>query len=1555
MGNPAFCGSMGRKIFLIAAVVLLAFSLLSFSVLAVPAAPDNECWKTKTCPADPDQPADKPSIQKPVPRLYSQGSPALPIDGSKGIQKILVIPVTFSDIEPSSTVEDLETELEKLVDYYREVSYGKLELEIVFASPDWVELPETMDWYGEDVDGTVDYYGRWLFEDAIAAVDADVNFLEYDHVFVLHADRDQAANPACTDCIWSVRRGFAKPIVTDEGASINGAFTVAEIKSYNNPVFVLGAAAHELAHDIISPVTERGAYDLYNVLTGQSVVGDWSLMDHGAWLNPPVHLDPMHKFLYEWNEESGIPVDIGESRLVTLKPAADDSNFAIIRVSPLEFFFVENRVAKGSDAAVPEEGVVIWHFDTINLIVGNLFNALDPPGLVLETLSTLSDAAFVDGEVFGTPLSDLNEGNKTGLVIDKIERTGEEFSFRINNNDITPPELRVVLPSAIETTKDVLIVLDSPEAVSCTYSRGGPDNPIELVWDGKSWTGIDTPGDGNFIYFFKCKDAAVNTASASMDVLVDTTPPTIEVLYPEPLTTSKDIIINLATDADVLSCTYSRAGADAVELAEIGGVWKGTDSLAEGETELSFKCTDAAGNSASTIFTVTVDLTPPSITVLSPTATTDKDTILDVEDVSVEITADEDTTSCSYSRSGMEGAVELIKEGDVWRASDTLPEGLNQFVFACSDNAGNIAVTTQLHTVLVDLSPPTLKTNNIEDGTVFAGYDQQLLKSFDITVSDVCLDANSAGLKVDGNNVTPAETGIFAIAFPGPPIEGLQCTSGLSSLYLLNLNKYSEGPHTLEFRAVDILGRETVETFEVEFAQRSPVLFAELAEGQKDRIEFGELFNIAADFKIDDMVLYPTAKTIGSFFESLTVRLVPQVGLFGSEPVLCKEYNEPETAEISETIECSATGLGGPQIVVVEGYDTHSNFISQGLLGPTVYNAEPSVYGSAQIEDKEYTLKEGEFVFDAIGGDYSTGILHASDDFEGAGAKLWALDFTVSTSGPVPLAPPEGGAGSTTTTTTTTIPVGGGGGGGVGPKLVRIYVTNPGAIPVLDGKAEGFTGKFKILWDGKEISSDEKGAVYVTWTGTGCKNNVLCSIDEMNENIREEIESGKSPQPPWTIIVEAELAEESVIPVTILYETPTIHIERAVEKSEATVSYLLNATAPSQFYSENSQYLVFPLIQNVSYKLPDGSERVEELSGNYSLFDSKGGEVSGSPVSFCKTVAKEREYKVCYGGVKYLLTGDGRTWLSGDSINLNFTADLFSPKPPAELEAKTSGGAGANIYKRTAFLSIKSDYTIENELLPGFSGATDKKVFVDGVELSSAEWKEGSVIILGLEPGPHEIEVKYTVPSPQVSNPSSSGGGGGGGSVTPPYSLTATASENNVVLKGQEAKTIEIEFENKGYEKLTGFSFAVEGLPAEWFSAESLPKEIRAGEKAKISIVFAPRGPSAELTGKVIVKAAEGVGAEAEVKVSYTGSAQSPAPAETTTTLPAKKEDIPTPVPPQPPIGPTGLPFALDTGTALGAGIVVVVLAAAAYSLRGSKGWQKAVFRHKYGLRRFRA
>ena len=1323
MGNLAFGGFGGRKFLLTTIAIFITFSLLSFGVFAVPAHPSADCWKTKTCPADIDQPAEKASIQKLPPRLHSVDSPALPVDGSKGKQKLLVIPVTFSDITPYTDIADMETELQGLVDYYKEVSYGKLELEIVFASADWIDLGETMAWYGEDMEDEIDPYTLLMFEDAIAAVDADVDFNDFEHILVLHADRDQAAIPSCTDCIWSSRITFGEPIVTYDGAIINGAFTVAEIKRYSDPEFSMGTAAHELAHDIISPLTGRGAYDLYNVLTGLSVVEDWSLMDSGSWLNPPAHLDPLHKRLYEWTSDAEIQVPAGESRIITLKPSADNPNFLTVIGSNTEAFLVENRVAKGFDAALPEEGVLIWHFDTINLFVGNLFNALDPPGLALETLSTISDAAFEDGETFKNPLSDLNDGTTTGIVIDQIKRTGDDFNFRINNNDTTPPVMVVIpLPSITNSPSAHLEVATELYTVSCTYSRLGETVEMDKneQEDRIVWTAEDTLEEGTTEYVFECKDAAENSAkSEKQTVQVDLTAPTLDLLSPSETSTTKEVNIQLSTDSDVVACTYIRAGVEK-ELAFTDEGWVGSDTLEEGNNNLNFVCTDKAGNAGSLSHTVLVDTVPPVFTIESPIKykepfegiTTDKQ-------VSIVLKTDEELSSCSYiNKEGMKEPVELEEGEGEWTGTDSVEDGILNYAFFCTDSAGN--VHSEYRIVFVDSTPPSI-TVDIVNNTVLAPSNPGLFRRLEVSVTDRCVDIDSAQVFVDGKEV-PVDSK------PQHPF----CFANDLSFGSLNLLEFEEGEHTLEFVAKDMGGLETRDVYNVSFSRTYPSIEATPAEEQRLNIQYKDLFSFLGKFKIDAV--------IGSLFQRLDVMIVSK--LFGSGGESCKTYDNPGTADIEETLTCSKEnlGLGGPQFIIVKGEDTFKNKFDRGVdVGLTVYNAPPNVQGSDNFVFNGYTHETGYYPVDVLNSRGSLG--WATEKFGGSGPKLWNLSFSV-----------DGSKGSSFST----------------------FVLNPEAIPTLgkraDMKDNNFTGKFSIFIDGKEL----KEGVKLDWSGAVCDGR-FCEPVQTEQQCEGNGGEATPVNLPWVLDIDGTVPEDKVTELSVLFETPTVKMEKTAvgfdprkDKMEPgkkeKLNYLFNISAPNQFYSEDGQELVFALVKNISRTLPDGSVKTEELSGNYSLADMDG-TPTGKELAWCTEKEGEKSYTVCYAGFKYSL-GDDLSWTSGNELKFNFTADIFSPVP--EAESKPSGGGGANAYKATAFVPARGFYKIPSDQLPGFSGASGKKVIVDGRELSSEEWKEGSVEILDLEEGVHEIEVQYTVPTPSAPSPSPSGGGGGGGFVTPP-------------------------------------------------------------------------------------------------------------------------------------------------------------------------------------------
>jgi len=146
-------------------------------------------------------------------------SPEYPDYGSEGWQrnttgnqKILVIPIMFSDVKNSTTLSDLNRTIKNLTEYYYNVSYGKLNLS--YDIIDWITLPKPMAFYGADggfentswkrIDKLNVLYNQ-LVNDTVKAADLSIDFSKYDHLIIVHAGNNQANDQECNDCIWTMR------------------------------------------------------------------------------------------------------------------------------------------------------------------------------------------------------------------------------------------------------------------------------------------------------------------------------------------------------------------------------------------------------------------------------------------------------------------------------------------------------------------------------------------------------------------------------------------------------------------------------------------------------------------------------------------------------------------------------------------------------------------------------------------------------------------------------------------------------------------------------------------------------------------------------------------------------------------------------------------------------------------------------------------------------------------------------------------------------------------------------------------------------------------------------------------------------------------------------------------------------------------------------------------------------------------------------------------------------------------------------------------------------
>lgn len=135
-------------------------------------------------------------------------------------------------------------------------------------------------------------------------------------------------------------------------------------------IFTIGVACHELAHDL-------GLYDLYNTVSGDSVVKDFSLMDAGSYGNKkgevsgttPTHIDPYSKVFLGFYESEKIT----ESKDYVFHAASDSANYNIIKLyseEANEYYLLEYRNLRGFDAGFYRSysgrgedfngGLVVW-------------------------------------------------------------------------------------------------------------------------------------------------------------------------------------------------------------------------------------------------------------------------------------------------------------------------------------------------------------------------------------------------------------------------------------------------------------------------------------------------------------------------------------------------------------------------------------------------------------------------------------------------------------------------------------------------------------------------------------------------------------------------------------------------------------------------------------------------------------------------------------------------------------------------------------------------------------------------------------------------------------------------------------------------------------------------------------------------------------------------------------------------------------------------------------------------------------------------------------------
>ncbi|MFA6125707.1 MAG: M6 family metalloprotease domain-containing protein [Bacteroidales bacterium] len=389
-----------------------------------------------------------------------QGTP------TKGLVNILCIYIAFADDSVFTNnrkyYKEMWTATDKpsVQDYYKEVSYNSLDLQIHHfpESPDTITVcykdTHPRSYYlpfsvtnpgGYTSDRMIREHS--LLKSAVEFVQnqipGDVDFDRNDDGFVdIICFVFQGAASALSDMLWPHAYYTFSHTVTINGARVGGYFMIPEIW------YGVRTICHELCHLF-------GAPDLYHQAwsgkSGPDPIGNWCLMCTST--DPPQSMCGFVKYKYNhWI--SDLP-EITESGVYSLKPLSQPTNNLFKIKSPFsrtEYFVLEYRKKEGRyESSVAGSGLVVYRIKTD---VGNGNEGGPPdevyvyrPGGSVTEVGNLSKAAMSSPE--RTILNDRTDpncflwnngqGGPGGLDLFNVSDAGDSITFEVKINHLFPP------------------------------------------------------------------------------------------------------------------------------------------------------------------------------------------------------------------------------------------------------------------------------------------------------------------------------------------------------------------------------------------------------------------------------------------------------------------------------------------------------------------------------------------------------------------------------------------------------------------------------------------------------------------------------------------------------------------------------------------------------------------------------------------------------------------------------------------------------------------------------------------------------------------------------------------------------------------------------------------------------------------------------------------------------------------------------------------------------------------------------------------------------------
>ena len=295
-----------------------------------------------------------------------------------GSRKLVCILIGFTDKTFTKTKADFDNLFNQVnysadgasgsvYDFYKENSYGQLNLNVTVAGPFTAAHP--MAYYGANDTNGNDVNPRALITEAVTLADPTVDFTQFDNdndgtvdgVYVIYAGFGEEFTGVTSDAIWA-HASSIQPMTVD-GKTVSRYSCSCELRGNSGTgLSRIGVICHEFGHVL-------GAHDFYNLDKATNTLyfgtGMWDVMGNGNWNNNganPAHHNPYTK-IYDYNWAVASTLVWPTTVLLNNAEQYTNSFYRLNTTTAGEFFLIENRQQLKFDAYIPGHGMIIYRVD----------------------------------------------------------------------------------------------------------------------------------------------------------------------------------------------------------------------------------------------------------------------------------------------------------------------------------------------------------------------------------------------------------------------------------------------------------------------------------------------------------------------------------------------------------------------------------------------------------------------------------------------------------------------------------------------------------------------------------------------------------------------------------------------------------------------------------------------------------------------------------------------------------------------------------------------------------------------------------------------------------------------------------------------------------------------------------------------------------------------------------------------------------------------------------------------------------------------------------------